>query len=165
MSPAPHLVLREMTEEEWGELRRFIVRDYADAQVRAGSWDEDEALRRAETQMEEMMPEGRATQGKLLLSADNGDGERVGSLWLSIDERPSGPRGESWINYIEISAPFRGKGYGRALLSAAEETARAHGLRSIGLNVFAENTVARRLYDSAGFDVVTTWMRKSLEAT
>ena len=56
----------------------------------------------------------------------------------------------------------RGKGYGRALLRAAERETARHGVRTIGLNVFGPNTVARNLYESAGYEVASLQMHKEL---
>jgi len=44
----------------------------------------------------------------------------------------------------------------------AEELARTNGALSIGLNVFADNTVARNLYASLGYRETSVHMRKQL---
>ena len=44
----------------------------------------------------------------------------------------------------------------------AERLARAQGARTIGLNVFAGNTVARTLYGSLGYEETTVQMRQEL---
>jgi GNAT superfamily N-acetyltransferase len=71
----------------------------------------------------------------------------VGSLWIG----PHGPdRADAfWVWDVEIDAPHRGRGLGRAAMLLAEEAARAHGATELGLNVFGPNTVARHLYDIA----------------
>jgi RimJ/RimL family protein N-acetyltransferase len=50
-----------------------------------------------------------------------------------------------------VLAAYRGKGIGRNLLRSAISAARDVGITRIELEVFASNTVARRLYESAGF--------------
>jgi len=72
-----------------------------------------------------------------------------------------------WLYQITVDAPLRGKGYGRAMLAATEELVSGEGARELYLNVFRWNSVARALYDSAGYEVVhdsdtETGMRKSL---
>jgi RimJ/RimL family protein N-acetyltransferase len=47
-------------------------------------------------------------------------------------------------------------------MELADRLAREHGARSIGLNVFAHNTVARTLYASLGYDEAAVVMRKDL---
>jgi ribosomal protein S18 acetylase RimI-like enzyme len=97
----------------------------------------------------------------LLLMAENGEGEQVGNVWIALD-RPR--RGAAWLYYIEVSPGQRGKGYGRTLLNAAEEAAAQHGITAMGLNVFGTNAVARRLYESSGYQVASLVMQKPLGA-
>ena len=63
---------------------------------------------------------------------------------------------------IEVDDARRGGGLGRALLAAAEQTARKAGYTSIGLNVLGANTVARTLYETSGYVVDAQQMSKSL---
>lgn len=63
---------------------------------------------------------------------------------------------------IEIGRQHRGRGLGRAAMSAAEDLVRAAGLSEISLNVFGFNAPARGRYDSLGYRVVSTAMTKSL---
>ncbi len=44
----------------------------------------------------------------------------------------------------------------------AEAEARSHGMTSLGLNVHGQNKVARSLYDSLGYDVMSLQMKKPL---
>ena len=46
---------------------------------------------------------------------------------------------------------------------AAEDFVRAQGASSLSLNVFGNNTVARRLYESLGYQALAIAMRKNLE--
>jgi ribosomal protein S18 acetylase RimI-like enzyme len=46
---------------------------------------------------------------------------------------------------------YRGRGLGRRLLTAAVDAGRKRGFERIELEVFASNTAAIRLYESAGF--------------
>ena len=45
----------------------------------------------------------------------------------------------------------------------AESWARGRGDRRLGLQVFADNAIALRLYESLGFQVRSLWMLKTLE--
>ena len=80
-------------------------------------------------------------------------------VWVALDR---GRPGEAWIYDIEVNPEHRGKGYGRALLLVAEQEAARHGSTAIGLNVFGTNTVARSLYESAGYRITALNMRKEL---
>lgn len=61
---------------------------------------------------------------------------------------------EGWVGGFGIVPAQRGRGRGRALLSALLEQVRACGLRRLSLEVLARNTAARRLYEGAGMRVV-----------
>ncbi|WP_322797851.1 GNAT family N-acetyltransferase [Thermoflexus sp.] len=62
------------------------------------------------------------------------------------------PGSEGWlIANVAVAPGFRGRGIGRALVSACLEYARAHGARWAALQVRADNTPALRLYRSLGF--------------
>jgi ribosomal protein S18 acetylase RimI-like enzyme len=97
----------------------------------------------------------------LLLMAETIGGEAVGHAWVEL-RRPS-VGGDAWIFDIEVLENQRGKGFGRALLRATEREAAAHGVTTMGLNVFGANTVARGLYESSGYETVTLQMRKRLD--
>jgi ribosomal protein S18 acetylase RimI-like enzyme len=155
------LVLRPMTVAEFQPYRARLVPDYAAEHVRAGHWTAGQAETLAAKQVDDLLPDGPATRGMLMLMASNAGGEPVGLVWVALDRpRP----GEAWIYDIEVNAAQRGKGYGRALLLAAEQEAARHGSKAIGLNVFGTNAVARRLYESSGYEITAMNMRKELGA-
>jgi ribosomal protein S18 acetylase RimI-like enzyme len=58
-----------------------------------------------------------------------------------------------------ISSAFRGRGIGRALLEAAFEWARDHGVTTLSLLVFPHNARAVALYRSAGFEEIERYER------
>jgi ribosomal protein S18 acetylase RimI-like enzyme len=153
------LRLRPMTAAEFKIYRARLIPAYAAENVQAGDWDPDQAETLAARETDDLLPAGPQTPGMLVLAAENGNGEQVGQVWIALS-RP-GP-GSAWIYDIEISPGHRGRGYGRALLQAAEERARQHGASAIGLNVFGANTVARNLYESSGYQATSLVMRKPL---
>src|SRR5437868_10898086 len=80
------------------------------------------------------------------LVAYEGD-ELVGVAALAI-------RGEAgWVGGFGVVPRRRGRGLGRLLMTALLERARACGLRRLTLEVLAQNTAARRLYEGAGMHV------------
>jgi GNAT superfamily N-acetyltransferase len=88
------------------------------------------------------------------------DGEVVGNLWLFTDPNQSVPH--TFIYDIEILESHRGRGLGRALLEAAEVWCAERGVSSVRLNVFAPNTTARALYESAGYAPTSMHMMKRI---
>ena len=63
---------------------------------------------------------------------------------------------------LEVEPGHRGQGWGRAVVRAVEDELRGAGVRAVSLNVFGPNHVARSLYESEGWAVVATQMRKEL---
>lgn len=159
--PVPMAVLhtRPMTEAEFDVYRERVAQRYADEHVRAGNWSQDEALTRAARELDRLLPLGRGTADMLLVVAEAPAGEQVGTLWISL-RRPTDVADTGWIYDIEVAPEYRGLGWGRSLLQAAEDEARSHGLTGLGLNVFGSNEVACRLYVSAGYDIASQQMRK-----
>ena len=104
---------------------------------------------------------GVDTPGVLLARGRGARRQPIGHVWIGPQPRP-GFVG-AWIYSIEIDpGTSAAKGYGRALLSAAEEEAARRGFKVIGLNVFGPNAVARKLYESAGYEVSSLQMHKEL---
>ena len=79
------------------------------------------------------------------------NGRPVGGLKLYQHD------GRAGIYAFGVSQDERGKGYGRAILQQTMEIARADGYPRIYLEVDDDNTVARRLYESSGFQTTTTY--------
>lgn len=155
------LLLRPMSRAEFDAWRGDVVRAYAAEQVAAGAWPADEAIGQATRSNDALLPGGFDTEGMRFYAGRIPDGTRVGVLWLGLTH----PRGKvdcAFIYDIEIHEPYRGSGFGRALLAATEAEVRTLGLSAVELNVFADNTRAVRLYETSGFEVVTQQMRKSV---
>ena len=63
-----------------------------------------------------------------------------------------------WVNYLAVSPEHQGKGWGRALMDAAEIKLRALGCPKINLQVRTANNEVRAFYKALGYaldDVVS----------
>ena len=151
--PATSLNLMTVTLEPMSA-ERFVpwteqqIRDYAQEKVEAGVWAEEDALASSAAEQAELLPDGLDTAGHDIFVATV-DGVEVGNLWLFTN--PATRVRETFIYNIEVDEAHRGKGLGRALLTAAEQWCAAHGATAVRLNVFSFNTTAISLYESAGF--------------
>lgn len=161
ISPMSDLKVRPMTASEFETFRSELITGYAADHVSAGNWNADEAEARAAEQTDQLLPAGVETPGVLLLAAETPDGEVIGHVWVGL-ERQQGSGGGAWIYDTQVVPGQRGKGYGRQLLQVAEDETARHGVAAIGLNVFGPNAVARSLYESAGYEVISLQMRKAL---
>lgn len=156
------VTLRAMNQAEFDALLVNLVTGYAAANVEAGRWTAEEAEDQSASQVKELLPQGLDSPRVLLMMAENGDGETVGHLWVGLDRRGA-LGGGAWIYDIEVSENHRGKGYGRAILHAAEQETLKNGVSTIGLNVFGTNIVARTLYESSGYAITSQQMQKELK--
>ena len=84
---------------------------------------------------------------------------KVGTLWLATREES---KAEWFVYDIMIDREFRGKGFGRSTMHAAEGFVKSQGGTKLALNVFGPNAVARGLYESLGYKTMTVGMRKDL---
>jgi RimJ/RimL family protein N-acetyltransferase len=73
------------------------------------------------------------------------DGEVVGLLHVD-----PGPFGSGELGML-VAADWRGRGVGSALVAAAIDWAREHGLHKLALSVFPHNEAAIALYRKFGF--------------
>ena len=153
------LRLRAMTDTEFAAFRTRVVHDYAIEKVAAGEWPQDRAEVLAEEQTARLLPDGKHTDGMFIVMAEVDEVGLVGYAWLALNPTDVS---SAWIHDIAIDEEHRGKGYGRALLNGLEQVAREHGFDSIGLNVFAGNDYARRLYERAGYAPTSVHMAKRL---
>lgn len=140
--------VREATLADAGDARAVVeVLDSYASDPRGGS-----APLTAEVRAK-LIPALRALPTSMALLAFEGD-EAVGLLigfWglSSFRARPL-----LNIHDLAVRPGYRGKGIGRALLAGAEERARARGCCKLTLEVQEDNTPARGLYQSFGFEDV-----------
>jgi ribosomal protein S18 acetylase RimI-like enzyme len=150
---------RQMKPEEFDGFRARSIGHLASEQIAAGNWTAETAQNRAARQTDRLLPDGLNTVGARLLVAETSSGEAIGTVWIAIELEDDG---RAWIYDIEIAPHQRRRGYGRALLRAAERDAALRGCGSIGLNVFSENHAARQLYASSGYEVTSLRLHKPL---
>ena len=152
------LTLRPMTRAEFDEWLPRQVAAYAALIAASGAMPAQAAREKAERDTAWYFGTGVTTPGHLAFRIMAGE-VGVGWLWLGVPGPGSDPL-MAWVFEIEIEAPFRGSGYGRAAMRLAEDEARARGMTSLGLNVHGQNVVARSLYESLGYEVMALQMKK-----
>ena len=81
---------------------------------------------------------------------------------IGLTGLPSAGKGEVACALAGLAAA---RGWRLASISFSDQIkdeARSRGMTSLGLNVHGQNTVARSLYDSLGYDVTALQMKKPL---
>ncbi|GAB2854705.1 GNAT family N-acetyltransferase [Streptomyces deserti] len=145
---------RPMTEAEFGPWLVKGKEDYARDWIERGV-PEAEARAKSDKDHATLLPDGRTTHG-MIFSVLEHEGTPVGALWLALR------RNRAFVFDVETDAAHRGKGHGRSLMLLAEAQAIAAAKRIIGLNVFAGNTPAERLYASLGYETTQYALYKPL---
>lgn len=152
-----HLV--PMTESEFETYLEKAIPEYAADKAGAGDWSEQEALERSRKTYQQLLPQGVKTENNYLFRIQvDESGEKIGVLWMRHEK----PRPHGFIFDIVLDETQRGKGYGKQAMLALEEIAKDMGLETIGLHVFAYNTVAMQLYKKLGYEVTSQNMVKRL---
>jgi GNAT superfamily N-acetyltransferase len=125
------------------------IPEFAQEKVEAGTWPESEALERSAQSYRELLRDGLETPGHVIRSIVTEDGQRVGHVWWTPTDRPSGR--VAFIYDIAVYPDHRRRGYAQAALAEVEAWAREHGCAGVQLHVHGANTGARQLYLRAGF--------------
>jgi GNAT superfamily N-acetyltransferase len=137
-----------------------LMRDrYAEDMVRDADLPPERAKSKAVDDIERLFPGGKPSPEQLVFVVE-ADGEPVGDLWLA--ERDDAFQRCLFVFDIRLEEAARGKGYGRAAMTFAEEEARRRGHDRVALNVFGANEVARGLYRSLGYQENAVAMSKKL---
>ncbi|MFF1548657.1 GNAT family N-acetyltransferase [Streptomyces sp. NPDC058291] len=145
---------RPMTEDEFASWLEHALAHYAQSWRDRGV-PENEAWDRSRRDHDRLLPRGLSTPDTLISVLEH-RGDPVGSLWMSF----AGDK--AFVFDVETDEAHRGRGHGRSLMLLAEAQSIGAGKRILGLNVFAGNTPAERLYESLGYAPVGYSMYKNL---
>ena len=154
--------LSPLSEAEFAEYTQRDISRYAEENVKAGYWHEDEALEKSREVHQKLLPDGMKTKNHMFFKIEEGMKRRsIGTIWLFTDFEAAQPTG--FIYDIFIEEPYRHKGYGKQAMLALEEKARELGLGRLALHVFAHNGPARALYERLGYQTKSINMSKELQ--
>lgn len=154
-----NLKLISMTETEYAEWLPRSRENFALAKMKGQNMTREEAESASDKAYRDLLPLGLATPDHYLFMAKD-QNKILGFLWLC--SRGPAENRKAYIYDVEIYETFRGQGYGRSIMRAAEEKARQLGLKHIGLHVFGYNEPAIQLYRSLDYKTTGITMEKSL---
>jgi GNAT superfamily N-acetyltransferase len=132
---------------------------YAEDMIKDADLPPERASSKAAEDIERLFPGGEPSAEQLVFIIET-DGRAVGDLWLA--ERDDSFQRCLFVFDVRLDEAARGKGYGRAAMTFAEEEARRRWHDRVALNVFGKNEVARNLYRSLGYDENAVAMSKKL---
>jgi GNAT superfamily N-acetyltransferase len=153
------LRLVEMSTVEFARWRPSLMRHIAESLAGSRWISPAEAATAAEEDIGKALADGPAATGQLLRTAYAGD-TLIGWIWASMPGHPV--PSQAWIDEIMVAEEHRSHGYGRAILAAMEDELAGRGVDRVGLNVFGSNEIARRLYESSGYQVTQQQRVRSL---
>ncbi|WP_077324879.1 GNAT family N-acetyltransferase [Virgibacillus siamensis] len=148
---------KPMIEEKFDSYLKWMVEDYAGEHVKAGNWSEEEALEKANKQLEQLLPDGLDTKENFLYSVCQ-DNDPIGILWLNVRLMPQGKH--AFIYDIRIDDEQQGKGLGKAAMQELDNYADKHGIQKVALHVFEHNHRAIALYKKMGYEMTSHQMAK-----
>ncbi|MGP3980283.1 GNAT family N-acetyltransferase [Streptomyces sp. KR80] len=154
--------VRPMSEQEFTAWHDAGKKAYAQDWIDRGV-PEDQAWATSEADHAALLPDGLRTPGAILRVLSH-DGVDVGTVWISLAKSlPDGLGAlDGFVLDVEVREEHRGRGHGRSLMLVAERECRAAGGDRLGLNVFAGNTPALRLYESLGYQTIRYHLSKPL---
>lgn len=137
-----------MSAERFERFAAESERGFAEELAATGRISLEDAVEEARRQFRTELPDGVDSDGQELFTAAVDD-EEVGVLWLGLRTRGGAPH--AFVLDVAVDPAHRRRGYGRALMHAAEREARRMGAASLGLHAFGTNTAAVTLYEQLGY--------------
>ncbi|MGN5633640.1 GNAT family N-acetyltransferase [Streptomyces sp. AC154] len=153
------LTARPMSPDEFARWEGSAIAGYAESLVTRGI-PAEAALPAARASHAGHLPDGLATEGAHLHLLIH-EGGTVGHVWVARFEMHPGVL-VGYVFDVEVHEEFRGRGYGRALMTEAERIALAAGHDRLGLHVVTANIPAVRLYESLGYEPTRYNLAKQL---
>jgi ribosomal protein S18 acetylase RimI-like enzyme len=149
----------ELVEKSDARLAAWLSSMWAEyhADLLAAGMSDEEADKNVERNRATLLDGERSATGQHILDIVS-DKAVVGTLWLG--HHPNQGPHEWFIYDIVIDEEQRSKGLGRATMLAAEEFVKTKSGTRLGLNVFGTNTIARQLYESLDYQVMSLAMFK-----
>jgi ribosomal protein S18 acetylase RimI-like enzyme len=153
-TPAARLI--PVTNSEYAEFCAEQVVEYARQLTLAGEGTAENCIAISRERLQDLLTDRlrKADHDFFVATAIRG-GSKVGWVWLSPppDFLGAGHEHTRWLSQLTVDEPYRGRGWGRAILLAAEQQLTASGIQQIWLRVFDWNLAARRLYASQGYEL------------
>jgi len=137
-----------MSKEEFEIYKKKMYEEYAKVLAENLLIPYEEALARAEDQIDTIWNEDVKKGKNYGYNVINGNNEHVGRIWVFVNHSSK----KAFIYDIRIFPKYQKKGFAKGALKELEETLKKEKVKFIELNVFGNNKVAYNLYKNLGFD-------------
>jgi ribosomal protein S18 acetylase RimI-like enzyme len=138
-----------MSEDDYQKFITWAVADYAQEQVKAGTWQSENAMELSKKAFDTLLPDGLLTVDHYLYVIVGEANNQVGYLWFGI--RKEGGSHFALLCDLVIFETYRRRGHASRALLAMEDEVRSQGVTKILLHVFGHNEKARALYRKSGY--------------
>jgi len=155
----PRVTLEPMTKAQFSEFMEVILPPYVAERAAADHVATDVAEHYARDQHARLLADGHLTAGHRFLSmVSTNNNQSVGGVWFWIDVGNK----QAFLYNITVFPQYRRRGFASDALALVEQTVRAAGCATLGLNVFSSNSGALALYRKVGFNAVSSYLNKAL---
>lgn len=152
------ITLRLMQPTEFSNYRDYFVIDYAQEIASNFGYSTEKSKIIAAKELADDLPQNVTTADNFLLCIEESDSGTIGYLWYKqIDDGTT-----AFILDFVLLEAFRGRGYGKATLTALEKQLVPTGIEQIKLRVAFDNDRAFGLYKKLGFSITGYNMVKIL---
>lgn len=158
------VTLVPLTSVEYSEIRKSIIDEVACMFVEIGRADNSNARKLAETEQDEVLPNGTNTKDHYLYSIRSNDNSKCGYIWFGKEKRAYGD--VAFVFDVHVYNEYRSKGLGFETMQVLEEKVKVLGFNTIELATLISNKIARNLYEKCGYirirgnDKVITMQKK-----
>ena len=141
---------RKMSLQEFEAFREYSTNDYMKDLMIDQNISSESALKQAQTEFSDMLPEGINTKDNSLMMIEDENNEKtVGIIWY-LYENTEGIK-QVFLNDFMIYEEERRKGYAMAALSEMVHNAIEAGCRQSVIYVWKHNLAGVNLYTKCGY--------------
>lgn len=142
--------LRKMSSTEFERFKLESIAEYTEDLFTSQKLSKEEAMKQAETDFIEMLPNGIETSNQCLMMIEDSECKsQVGFIWF-LYEVTDGIN-QVFLNDLKIYEKERRKGYGAAALLEMERIGKEAGCSESILYVWKHNPNGKKLYIKAGY--------------
>jgi len=146
-----NISIEDFTQADFEDYMDYAIDQYAASNIKSGRWTTEEARTKSQKQFDYLLKDGLNSEGHVFWKVCL-NGKKIGIFWFYLNPKDLN---NVFVYDAEIKLEYQNQGIGTYTFSIVRERLKALGVRKIGLNVFAHNAGAFRLYERLGFEVTS----------
>jgi acetyltransferase (GNAT) family protein len=148
-----------MTDADFAAFMRKSIPEYAYDQMHAGNWTQDEAVSRARSEFQQMLPDGLRTPNQHLYLIQDEHDQKIGMIWYFVEA--SRPRKTAFLIDFFIFPEERHRNYETDALALFEKQVQDEGVQRIELQIFAHKAEDLAMYRDAQYNDISIFLAKN----